>query len=55
MNLDLTVKEMELLLAMTANASYRSETNDTLWRKVSKEFLRNYRATQAREKLKAEA
>jgi hypothetical protein len=49
MNLDLTVQEMELLLGLTANTSYQSETNDSLWRKVSKEFVRNYREAQARE------
>jgi hypothetical protein len=55
MNLDLTSKEMEILLGLTSHASIQGDNYDTLWRKVSKEFVRNHREVQAREQLKAEA
>lgn len=54
MNLSLTTLEMEILLSLTANTSYHSEANDTLWRKVSKEFVRNYHETKAREQFAKE-
>lgn len=54
MNLNLTVKEMELLLSLTANTSHYSDTNDSLWRKVSAEFVRNYYEQKAREQFAKE-
>lgn len=54
MNLNLTTAEMEILLSLTANTSYYSEANDTLWRKVSKEFVRTYNETKGREQFAKE-
>jgi hypothetical protein len=54
MNLDLTTKEMEILLGLTSNASFYGEANDTLWRKVSKEFVRDYYEQKAREEFAKE-
>ena len=54
MNLDLTLKETELLLGLTANTSHYSDTNDSLWRKVSAEFVRNYYEQKAREQFAKE-
>lgn len=42
MNLDLTSKEMEVLLFYTAQGSIHGEINHRLWQKVSKEFARKY-------------
>lgn len=42
MNLDLTSKEMEVLLSYTAQGSIHGNINYRLWQKVSKEFARKY-------------
>jgi hypothetical protein len=49
MNLSLTYAEMQILLSLTANASFYSEANDTLWRKVSAEFVRTVKDVKERE------
>lgn len=42
MNLDLTSKEMEVLLSYTAQGARYGDINYRLWQKVSKEFARKY-------------
>jgi flavoprotein len=54
MNLDLTSKQMEILLSLTANNSINGEEYYDLWHKVSKEFRRRYDEVKAGEKFKKE-
>ena len=42
MNLDLTAQEMETLLSLTAGMAHHSEECNSIWRKVSEEFVRRY-------------
>lgn len=53
MNLNLTSQEMEVLLSLTANHSFMGEINDSLWRKVSAEFVRRYDEVKGSEQVKA--
>jgi hypothetical protein len=40
MNLDLTTREMETLLSLTAGMAHHSEECNSIWRKVSKEVMK---------------
>jgi hypothetical protein len=51
MELNLTSKELEVLLSLTAQSSHLSEYNETLWRKVSKEFFKSFREAQEHEEM----
>ena len=54
MNLDLTSKEMETLLSLTAGMSHHSEECEAIWRKVSKEFNRKWHEVKGVEDFKKE-
>jgi hypothetical protein len=53
MNLNLTSKEMEIILSLTANNAHHGEECDSLWRKVSQEFTRRYEQVRAAEAVSA--
>ena len=53
MELNLTSREMEILLNLTANNSHLSSDNDSLWRKVSAQFVLTYDAVRDSEKVGA--
>ena len=53
MELNLTSREMEILLNLTANNSHLSSDSDSLWRKVSAQFVLTYNAVKDSEKVGA--
>ena len=50
MKLELTSKEMEILLSLTANHSFNGDDFYSLWEKVSAEFCRTWDAVRDSEK-----
>lgn len=54
MNLNLTSKEMEILLSLTAGMSHHSDMNHALWLKVSNEFSRKFHEVKGVEDFKKE-
>jgi predicted thioredoxin/glutaredoxin len=49
MKLNLSSKEMEIILSLTANASHLSKEHHSLWRKVSHGFVREFNQIRALE------
>lgn len=53
MELNLTSREMEILLSITADNSRNGYDSDSLWRKVSAQFVLTYDAVRDSEKVGA--
>jgi hypothetical protein len=52
MNLSLTSKEMEIILSLTSNASIQGDAYDSLWRKVSANFIDEFNQVREAERIK---